>query len=321
MAAPTVKKTKAFANRKHKDAIFILVMLVWPIAHFLLFWVFVNGRTILLTFQRSMFFKTGDKNSYVFVGLDNYVTAFKAFFLDAGGEEALKTAFWNSLSIAPLNVLIILPIAYVCAFVLFKKIKFEGFFRVVFYIPSIISLVILIMLYKYMFKPEFGPIAAVLRAFGFSKDWFDLSLPNPALWPLIYVFCVWAGMGTNVILISSAMSRVPTEILESGKLDGVGFWRECVQIVLPLVWPTMSTLVVFGCMGMFTFTQQPLLFGEGSVKDPLMTVSLYVFSFANKSSFSAVSAATTGLMFCILFTPFIFLIKWFTEKFGRDAEF
>lgn len=312
-------------SKQNRNRIFIIVMLLWPIAHFLLFWVFVNGRTILLTFQRPDPYGTvtGTPGKYYFVGLDNYINTFKSFFFATsnGGDRILKNALRNSLSILPLNVCIILPIAYVFAFVLFKKIRLGGFFRVAFYLPSIISLVVLVLMYRYMFNPEFGPIAMLLRKFGVTKDLLDLTTPNKYIWPLIYIFCIWAGMGNNIILISSAMSRVPTEILESAKLDGVGFWRECFQIVLPLVWPTISTLIIIGSMAIFTFTQQPLLFGNTS--DQTMTISLYVFNIVNSNSsqYAAVSAATVGLLFCFLFTPVIFFIKWFTERFGRDAEF
>jgi ABC-type sugar transport system permease subunit len=74
-------------------------------------------------------------------------------------------------------------------------------------------------------------------------------------------------------------------------------------------------------MGMFVFTQQPLLFG--GTNDQTMTISLYVFNIVNTNSSqsAAITAATVGLMFCVLFTPFIFLVKWLAEKFGREAEF
>ncbi|MDR1093496.1 MAG: hypothetical protein LBL66_05040, partial [Clostridiales bacterium] len=153
----TLKKVRFYQKRKFKDYIFIAVMLIWPIAHFALFWVFVNGRTILLTFQRLDRYGTvtGTPDAYYFIGLQNYVSVFKSFFypVSAGGDRILQIAFRNSLSILPLNVIVILPIAYLCAFVLFKGVKLSGFFRVVFYIPSIISLVVLILLYRYMFSP------------------------------------------------------------------------------------------------------------------------------------------------------------------------
>ncbi|MDR3318472.1 MAG: sugar ABC transporter permease [Clostridiales bacterium] len=327
-ATPSVKRG-GLSSRKTKTRVFIILMLAWPIAHFLVFWLYINGRTLLLMFQQFDRYGnvTGTPMSYYFVGLKNFIETFKDFFFSAenGGDIVLANAFKNSLTAFPLNIIVLLPMAYISAFVFFKKVRFSNVFRVLFYLPSIVSIVILTMLYKYMFDSKFGPVYQMFSWVGYTPNWFDLTTKSSTIWPLIYVYCIWAGLGMNVILISGAMSRIPAEVLESGKLDGVGFWRECVQIVLPLIWPTISTLIVMGTMSVFGFMIQPyLLAGEGGgYEGQTMTISLYIFSIVrlNSSKAAAVSAATTGMMFCILLTPFVFVIKWLTEKFGRDVEF
>ncbi|GHU99871.1 sugar ABC transporter permease [Clostridia bacterium] len=328
--AGTAATYRFYQTQKFKRTTFIVLMLAWPIAHFLVFWLYINGRTLLLTFQQLDRYGTitGEPMSYYWVGFENFVKTFKSFFFPVGngGDIVLRRAFLNSLTAFPLNVLVLLPMAYVAAFVFFKKIKLENYFRVMFYLPSIISIVILTMLYKYMFNTQFGPIDMLWKAlFGSSPEWFDVTVKSNTIWPLIYLFCMWAGLSGNVLLISGAMSRVPAEILESGQIDGVGFWRECFQLVLPLVWPTISTLIVMGTMGIFGFMMQPyLLAGEGGgYAGQTMTISLYIFTIVrlNSSKGAAVSAATTGMMFCVLLTPFVFLLKWLTEKVGKGVEF
>ncbi|MDR1093151.1 MAG: sugar ABC transporter permease [Clostridiales bacterium] len=326
----TAAAYRFWQKRKFKTTAFIVLMLAWPILHFLVFWVYINGRTILLTFQKIDTYGkvTGTPMSYYWVGLENYVNTFKDFFFPdgGGGNVVLRRAFLNSLTAFPLNVCVLLPMAYVAAFVFFKKVKLENYFRVMFYLPSIISIVILTMLCKYMFNTGFGPLNMLWKSvFGSSPEWFNVITRSDTIWPLIYLFCIWAGLSGNVLLISGAMSRVPVEILESAQIDGVGFWRECFRIVLPLVWPTISTLIVMGTMAIFGFMMQPyLLAGEGGGYDgQTMTISLYVFSIVsrNSSKGAATGAATVGMMFCVLLTPFVFLFKWLTEKVGKGVEF
>jgi ABC-type sugar transport system permease subunit len=318
-------------TRRFQSRVFIALMLAWPIAHFLVFWVFINGRTLYLTFMKFDYEGniTGNPNSYYWVGLENYINVFKNFFFSEtnGGDANLRRGLINSLTALPLNVAVILPLAFFSAFAFFKKVRLTPFFRVVFYIPSIVSIVILTMLYKYMFDMNFGPLYKLLRAVGMSEtDMFAVDVgQSKTIWPLIYFYCIWAGMGGNVILLSSAMARVPGEVLESARLDGVGFWREMLQIVLPLVWSTISTLIVMGTMAVFGFMMQPYLLAGigGGTKGQTQTISLYIFNIVQQGSneASAISTATIGMLFCLLGTPVVFLVKHFTEKISAGIEY
>mgnify|MGYP000997137180 FL=1 len=197
------KRVRFYQKRNFKKNVFIFTLLVWPILHFTVFWVYVNGRTFLLMFQAFDRYGTitGKPMSYYFVGFDKFITIIKYFFAspENGGDIVLRRAMWNSLSALPLNVCIILPIAYISAFVLFKKIKGASFFRVVFYLPSMISIVVLTMQYKYMFDNRFGPLYMLIKAvFGYAPDsYFGVVAHSDTIWPLIYTYCVWAGLGTS----------------------------------------------------------------------------------------------------------------------------
>ena len=76
----------------------------------------------------------------------------------------------------------------------------------------------------------------------------------------IIAYTVWTGLGVNMLLYQSAMSRIPQEVIEAGMLDGVPWWRELFQIIIPMVWPTISTTLILVITSMFNSTGPILLF-------------------------------------------------------------
>lgn len=313
-----LKKLKR--KRKIKEYGFVFSLVIWPIIHFLVFWLYVNFSSFTLIFKE---YKpvTG---RYEWANADNLIKTFKEMVL--GESETLNRAMWNSVfSIIP-GLFIILPLAFIVAYAFYKHVPGEKFFRVLFYLPSMISIVVLTMCYKYMFAPEFGAIRLLFEnVFGIEGlKWLTPSTDNKMVWPLIYLYCVWAGLGSNVILMSGAMLRIPKEIPESAKLDGIGFWREAVSITLPLVMTTVSNFIVLTIMGMFGFLMQPMLLTNesGGPEGMTLTIAMYVFVRTNTGLESyARNATTVGILFSVLFAPLVFIVKYLLDKYTPKIEF
>ena len=112
------------------------------------------------------------------------------------------------------------------------------------------------------------------------------------------------------------MSRIPAEVIESAKLDGCGMWRELVSMVLPLMFPTIATVVVFTCTGIFSSSGPVLLMTGGEFETT--TIAFWIFnnvrgdSFGGVSQYNLVSAA--GLFFTVIGVPLILLVRWLLEK-------
>lgn len=306
--------SKALRAKKSKRALFIVGMLAIPVLHFLVFWVYVNVNTILISFQRFNVLL----GEYEWYGIQRYTDYFRDIFM--GGNPAMTKSFVNSLKIFPIQNFIILPLSFFLAYFFFKKVRWSNFFRVVFFLPSILSLVVLTMSFKYMFNSEFGPIDHVLRnIFGETPGWF--AIDSPTALPMTFVFCVWAGLGYNVVLLNGAISRIPTELFESAKLDGITMKRELFQMVTPLVWPTLSTLFILGSLSVFTFYLQPMLLvsSSGGVDGNASTIGLQIFYLVRNGHTE--DAATLGMLFSLLGLPFIIFIKWGMGKITPDVEF
>lgn len=309
------QKKKFRLNRTARKYIFIISLLIVPVLNFLVFWVYVNFDTILMTFKRF----DVPTASYVWRGFEGYVSVFKSMIL--GGDKGEFNAFINSFRAILINAAI-LPLSFIVAYSFYKKIKFNKFFQTIFFLPNIISLVVLCMIVRYMFSSDFGPIAMLFEKItGHPTDW--IGYQSDKLWGIIILFCIWAGIGGNTIVLCGAMLRIPEELSEAARLDGIGFWREAWYIVLPLVMPTIGIFFIGVITSVFSFTMQPMLIAiNPGVDNKYMTIGWYIFTSVDTgSSGNMIQAATIGMMFSLIMLPFVVAVRWLVKKFTPDVEF
>lgn len=316
----------SFKSKKFRQTGFLIALFALPLAQYLVFWLYVNVQTIAVSFTEY----TLDGSN--FPTLANYIRLAQTLPKNPEMMNAFKNTF-HSLWIN----LIILPIAIVVSYAFFKKVPGENFFRVAFYLPSMVSIVVLTLCFKYMFNNNesfVGPMARVLnklcewsnKLFGSNlrfMGWDSQEAPA-TVWTLTYLYCLWAGLGTNVIMMSGALNRIPRSIVEQAKLDGVGFWRELVQIAIPLIMPTVSTFILTGLMSVFSFYLQPMLLSSGATgaDGAVYTIPWYIFNNASKGDTdSLVNVTTIGMMFSMIMLPFIILTKVLTDKLTPDVSF
>ncbi|MBQ6825755.1 MAG: sugar ABC transporter permease [Clostridia bacterium] len=306
-----------------KRNLFIASLLIVPLLHFLVFWLYINVETISLAFMDWDYFA----NTYKFAGIDNFVEQFRQF------KERPETMnmFINAFRALPINIACLI-LAVIIGYAFSKHIRGEKVFRVIFYLPTMISIVIQTLCYRYMFtySPGMlqGPAAEFLRMLGFNYNGWETTLNDPAvintIWWLISIFCVWASAGINIILMASAMSRIPESVIESAKLDGVGFWRELFQIHIPLIMPTISVFLINSVMAVSAFYIQPMLLtgnttGPGSVYN---TVGWYMFTMAPKAQSSDMPLISTiGFILTVIVSVLIIVVKKITDKITPDVDF
>ena len=302
-----------------KRGIFLTCLLALSVSHFLIFWVYMNFETVRLTF-----FKYNMYNELTFVGFERYEKIFKEFFIYEGHESYLNT-FLNTFRAILINV-VIFPLAVYTAYSFYKKVYGEKFFRVIFYMPSVISMVALTMAYRSMFDGNIGgPVAEIFSWFDINTNkWLDVGLPdNTQIWPIIYVFSILMGLGTNVILMSGAMLRIPQEIPEALQIDGCGYFREMFSVTIPLIMPTITTWSIAIFTSVFGFMMQPMLIAVvGGYENRTMTIPWFLFNMVqSQGKENLLYAATLGIMFSVFMLPFTLGIRLVLEKFTPDVDF
>lgn len=295
-----------FKSRKFRKNLFVICMLAYPVLQFVIMWAFVNFDSILMTFQ-----KYDTVEGWRFVGLDNYKNWFEKFKVD----PAYKIMFVNSALHSVVGMFVIFPLCLIISYFLCRKIPASGFFRVIFYLPSIIPLVVLALGFSNMIKVD-GLLGKLYE--GFNKEAPSLLVPPKVRWT-VYGFTIWAGIGGNLLLLSGTIKRVPQEVLESARLDGVGTIGELFKIIVPMVWPTLVTLFIMSMMGIFSVVFQPLFLTD-KLMDETMTIGLWIFNKATDKS-GNVQAATLGIMSTVVVAPIILLTRWGLDKMFANVNY
>lgn len=319
---------------KKWDIIFICAMLFLPIVMMLVFFVYLNFDNIFMAFTSSEVNNTGIAGllsgdaKFTF---DNFIWAinriFGTTFAQSNGNIPMATAD-NDLATAVLNSFIFflvgcveLPFHIIIAYFLFKRICGYRVFQILFYVPGLISAIVVTTMYKKMCSDLFNPFISSLggQEIGFFTD------SAYALW-MIILYGIWQCWGGNMMLLGGAMARVPLEVIESARMDGIGPIREIVEMIFPLLWPTVSTLLILHLTGFLTSSGPIMYFcpqGEGNT----WTVSYWIFNqmggvtgsggsnmAAGGSTVSKEMISATGLVLTAVSVPIIMLLRWLIEK-------
>jgi ABC-type sugar transport system permease subunit len=169
-----------------------------------------------------------------------------------------------------------------------------------------------------MVAPEGIVTNLIIKIFNLNEVPVLLGESRYALNTVI-AYNIWTGFGVNIILFGGAMARIPEDIIEYSKLEGVGFYREIVQIILPLIWPTISTVLTLSVVGIFN-SSGPILFLSPGREDTY-TIAYWIFKQVYEPNGALNYAAAVGIFFTIIGLPIVLFIKWLLGKIGSDIEY
>ncbi|SCZ08350.1 carbohydrate ABC transporter membrane protein 1, CUT1 family [Paenibacillus polysaccharolyticus] len=178
-----------------------------------------------------------------FIGLDNYVEMFK--------DTRVINSIKNSLLFAGASVFIQLPISLVLALILASNIKGEGFYRTVYFIPVLISTVVIAQLWSKIYNADYGLLNVMLQNIGLSswaQDW--LGQKETAL-TASFIPTLWQYMGYHMLLMYAGAKSVSQDVLEAARIDGASRMRVAWSIMIPLMKPILKVCLVFSVIGAF----------------------------------------------------------------------
>lgn len=299
------KSKKRQAIRNH---VFVYGMLLIPILHFCVFYIYVNFSSFLLAFRRL------DVEGNYYFTMGNFTQVFDSFREEDG---MIRQAVQNSLTFFGWNSFVILPLSLFFSFFFYKNIKGKAFFRFMFFVPSIISGVAVATTYKMMLSND-GPIGLLYKiAFKTESSPPFFTTSEYAL-KSILVYMLLTGFSSNILLLGGAMSRIPEETVEAALLDGVGMWTEIFKITLPMIWPTLSTIIVTTAASILSSSGPILLLtgGAGNTFD----ISYYIYDKVQIQGQYGVPAAF-GLVLTLITFPIVMCTRHFVDKIYSDVEF
>lgn len=311
-------------NKKKTDALFIYGFLAWPILHFFVFWVCMNFGTFVDSFFEIM----ADGTTRKFVSFDNYAEIIRIIFGQKDRGIMNYHGVLNSLTLIPLSLLINLPITILFAYGIFKKVPLYNSFRIILFLPAIISSVVLCLAFRLSLDNSSGIIIRLIKAMGLGGDGSQANtgiIPvggflgnEKTMWGTILVFSVWTGVNGNLIYFSSAMARLPESVFESAELDGATQLRQFGSICVPLIWPTITTMSITLVAGVFSWMMPSLLLTDGA--DRSTTIGLMIsLSVKNDKNNTVISAF--GVLVAVFGGVIIMTFRYLMEKLNERVEY
>ena len=285
------------------QSLFIFSMLVVPIAAFLFFYVYININSFLMAFQRPIYGGSGG----VKWGFDNFTMFFSSL---SGVNSDILLALRNTLIFFCTNIFIKLPLSLIICYFIYKKLLFGKAFRAIIYLPNIITGTIFATLYKYMVGSG-GPLFAIWESMG--VDPIYLFADSDYAMGAMLIFVIYTGLGGNFVLLSGAMNAIDNSVIDAGKIDGAGPFRELVSIIMPCIWPTLGTMILLASIGVFTADGPLLLFTQGQYKT--MTLNFWIFGMTTGigSTTDYEYASAVGLIFTLLGLPIVYIVTRITQ--------
>lgn len=305
-ATKTVTNSSQRLSRKNRN-IFYWSMLALPLLQFVIFYVVVNFNSIFMAFQ--------EYNTFTFKNTWN-LNNFKYWFSDAWLPK-LGYCLKNSLLYFGIT-LITIPISTIISYYIYKKFFLSQFFKVIAFIPSIISISAFVIMYKYfvnaglhdLFKSS--PISAV---------------QSPYRQPLLIAFYILLNMSGNLLLYINAMSQVSPSVAEAARIDGASEFKVFLHVFVPQIWGTIVSLLIIFMAGI-VINQAYLFTFYGANADPeLQTFGYFIFSNIQDGApgvsnlteaYHRVSAF--GLVCTLIVAPLTILSRNLLLKFGPRED-
>jgi raffinose/stachyose/melibiose transport system permease protein len=201
---------------------------------------------ILRTVQISFTNWDGLSNTYSYVGWKNYVTAFH--------DSIWWQSLWHGVFFSVMALVLMNGVGLLLALVVDSTKRGSTIYRALFYLPPVLSGVVVALIFKWIYEPYGGPLNAALQGVGLNgltHAWLGDS--TTAIW-CVSIASIWAGVGYPFLLFLAGLQGVPQELYEAAQLDGANAWHQFRHVAVPFLIPVgaiVSILTILGAMQLF----------------------------------------------------------------------
>lgn len=252
------------------------------------------------------FYKTDLLSPSEFIGFQNYQ---ELFFDDNLFWQAIRVTTLYTLGVVPLQVVL----GLVVALLLNQQIRGMGAWRIIFYLPSVVSGVAVAMIWMWFFHPDFGLFNALLANVGiqgpswlYSETW---ALPS------LILMSVWS-IGPGMLIFLAGLQSIPKELYEAAQLDGAGSWRQFVHITIPMLSPQILFNTIIGIIGSYQVFTASFVMTEGGPNNATLTMVLYLYRRGFLMARFGYASAIAWVLFLI-----IMVFTLFTLRSSRSSTF
>jgi multiple sugar transport system permease protein len=272
--------------------------------HFLIFTLFAVSFALYISFHKWNIIQPAKP----FVGFDNYVRLFS----DPRFLRAVTNTFLFMIGV-PLNLISGLSVALL----LNTKVRGQGLYRTLFYIPVVTPLVVSSIIWKWVYQGDYGLLNYYLLKFHLIESkivW--LADPNLAL-PALIIMGIWGGTGGTMVIYLAGLQGIPEEMYDAAKVDGANAWQRLLYITIPLLRPTTFFLTITGVIGTFQIFTEVYIMTNGGPLNRTTTIGFYLYDKAFRQLDMGYATAMAFALFAMIFV--FTLLQW---KYTRgDVEY
>jgi len=255
----------------------------------------------------SFFDWSGTSSVMKFIGLDNYKRIFS--------DSVIPKAIFNDYFFVFVKVIGIMVLSLFFAVALTQlRIKEAPFYRIVFFFPNIMSVVVIGILWQFIYDPNIGLLNGLFRAIGleaWARPWLgDMTWALPS----IAIPAIWAGIGLFMLLLMGGISNIPKSLYEAADIDGASEWQQFWKITVPLIWPQIKTsilyIIITSLNGSFVLVQVMTAGGPGIATEVLGSY-LYQRAFED---FKFGYGAAIGVVILVLSLATVLISQFLLKK-------
>jgi multiple sugar transport system permease protein len=237
-----------------------------------------------------------------FVGLQNYI--------DVITDPAFRSALWNTVVLVVVAVHIELALGLGMALLFAGGLPFRRFLLVAVLAPYAVSEVIAVVMWRFLFDPDVGPVTLMLQSMGLPiLDWsFE---PSHAM-ILIALLTIWLHLPFTFIILYAARLAIPNDLYEAARIDGATAWQAFKRVTLPLLGPAIVVALLFRYIFAFRLFSEVWLLTQGGPARSTEVVAVYLYQEAFSYNAFGTAAATAWIMVLaslLLGAGYVFILR------------
>ncbi len=316
---PKRKTGGGMKTAKVRNAIFFWSLATIPLIMLVFNWVFINFNSILLAFKTY-----DDFGNSSFSGLQNIKDVLGAY----GGNSVMMNkseivsgatmvqAMKNSILVYLVSVVVTAVIPIIFSYYMFKKMWGSAFFKVIVFMPSIVSSICTVTIFKYLVN------RVIFSMFDMKISLLDND--NTAFGTIMF-YSLWLSFGSGMLTQIGAMNATDQSTIDAGQIDGVGFFGELWHIVLPKSYGVISIGFYTGFASLFVNQLSLYAFKGESARGRIMTLGYYYYVEVQKATDAENFAkypfwSAWGLISSAITIPTTFLLRYLVMRIGPSEE-
>lgn len=240
-------------------------------------------------------------------GLDNFDKMEK--------DPALEIIWKNTLQFGLWSILLGYFIPVIVAILIREVRNFNGFFRVVYFLPTVVPISIAIIIWRFIYDPDSGVLNNFLSVFGLDRQlWLrDSQLVKPSMVTMM----TWGSFGTTALIYLSSLQEIPIELYDAAELDGASPLMRIRYITLPYLAPMMSLLLIIQILAVAQVFTEPLLLTNGGPGRETLTPVLHIYNRAFLRADVSYGAAWSVVLVIVLMA-FSALYQFVDRRFNAN---